>query len=303
MDIDFTFLGVGIGRLIAVGIILLTTFIIERLIRGYLNRAIDKKTENALAKKTGFIFAKYFISISIYVAGITAAIMMIPPLEKLAISIFAGAGILAIVIGFASQQAVSNIVSGVFIAIFKPFRIGDTIKFGDKIGIVEDITLRHTVIRNFENKRFVVPNSVMGEEIIENSHLEDEKICRLFDIGISYDSDIDLAIKIIKEEAIRHPDFLDNRTPEELLKNKEPVSVRVLSLGDFSVNLRAWIWAKNPAAAFRLGTDLNKSVKERFDREGVEIPFPYRTIVWKKEFSKPKKLIMNSSIKPKKKKR
>lgn len=295
--IDFTVWGVGVGRLIAVGIILLTTFIIERLVRFALNRSIDKKTENKKAKKTGFIFAKYFISISIYIAGISVAIMMIPPLEKLAISLFAGAGIIAIVIGFASQQAVSNIVSGVFIAIFKPFRIGDTIKFGERIGVVEDITLRHTVVRNFENKRYVVPNSIMGNETIENYQLEDEKICRLFEVGISYDSDIDLAMKIIKEEAIKHPDFLDNRTSEELVDNKDAVIVRVMSLGDFSVNLRAWIWANNASAAFRLGTDLNKSVKERFDKEGVEIPFPYRTLVQKKDVPKPKKL---KQLKPKK---
>ncbi len=186
-------------------------------------------------------------------------------------------------IGFAAQNAFANIISGCFITIFKPFRIGDKIKFvgKDVSGTVEDITMRHTVVRTFENKRIIIPNSVVSVDIIENAHFAEEKICRFLEIGISYDSDVDKAIAIMRDETKKHPDFFDNRTEEEKQKQVDPVKAKVLGFGDFSVTLRAWVWAKDNATGFDMVCDLNKSIKERFDREGIEIPFPYRTLVFK----------------------
>ena len=284
-----TILGITLARLIIIGFVVLFTFALNVIVRGVMNKIIKNSQKDLGSKKTGLTVLKHLLSAVIIVGGLTTAIMMIPTFEKLAISIFAGAGVLAIIIGFASQQAFSNIVSGIFIAIFKPFRIGDRVSFGTHVGIVEDITLRHTVIRSFENKRIIVPNSVISNEILENSNIEDPKICRMVDFGISYDSSIDKAMKIMRSEAEKHPLIYDNRSEEDK-KNKKPiVAVRVVGFSDSSVNLRAWAWTQSPGDAFVLGTDLNKSIKERFDREGIEIPFPYRTIVYKKDKPKTKK--------------
>jgi small-conductance mechanosensitive channel len=157
-------------------------------------------------------------------------------------------------------------------------------------GIVEDITLRHTVIRTFENKRIIIPNSIISSEIVENENIIESKVVKYFDMGISYDSDVNKAIQIMKEEVVKHPEFLDNRTQEEMGNNEEPVKVRVIGFGESSVNLRAYIWAETPKKAFVMGCDLNKSVKERFDKEGIEIPFPYRTLVFKNSEGKNQKL-------------
>jgi len=148
--------------------------------------------------------------------------------------------------------------------------------------VVEDITLRHTVLRTFENRRIIIPNSIISNEILENSNIVDEKVLKFFEIGISYDADLEKAMAIIKAEAMNHPDFMDNRSEEQIKNNDEPIKVRLISFGDFSLNLRAYIWVKDPSTAFNLGCDLNKSVKKRFDEEGIEIPFPYRTLVFKK---------------------
>lgn len=208
---------------------------------------------------------------------------MIPQLRVVATTIFAGAGVLAIAIGFASQQALANIVGGIFIVIFKPYKITDRVELrGTMNGIVEDINLRHTVIRNFQNQRIIIPNSVISNEILINSNYEDDRITKWIDMGISYDSDIDLAKKIMAEEVTAHPLFVDART-EEQIENGEPlVNVRVIAMGESSVNLRAWATTKDAADAFVLGCDLLESIKKRFDKEGVEIPFPHRTIVEKK---------------------
>lgn len=274
----FIDIGVHIGIIL---IILIVTFILAKLIK----KTMGKKEHFLKMDKTQYKFLSHFISGVIYFLGILLVLYSVPALRGLGTSLLAGSGILAIVIGFASQQAFSNIVSGIFIALFKPFRIGDRIRLEGKnfFGIVEDITLRHTVIRTFENKRIIIPNSIISSEILENENIIEKKVVKYFDMGISYDSDVNKAIKIIKEEALKHPRFLDNRTEAEIADNEEPVNVRVIGYGESSVNLRAYIWTNSPPDAFILGCDLNKSLKERFDKEGIEIPFPYRTIVFKNE--------------------
>lgn len=259
--------------------ILLITVLLAKIIRRLMNR----KATFERVDKTIYKFMSHFISGFIYFIGLVGIIYSIPSFRSLAAPLFAGSGVLALVAGFASQHAFSNIVSGIFIAIFKPFRIGDRIKFLEKdfIGVVEDITLRHTVIKTFENKRIIVPNSVISKEIVINENIIENKTARFFDIGISYDSNVDRAMRIIKEEALNHPKMLDNRTDQEKENKDEIVKVRLVGFGESSVNLRAVIWTSSPADAYTLGCDLNKSIKERFDREGIEIPFPYRTIVFK----------------------
>jgi len=178
----------------------------------------------------------------------------------------------------------SNIVSGIFIVIFKPFRVGDIIETdAGRSGTVEDITLRHTIIKDFQNQRIIIPNTVISSQTIINANISDDKIKRQMFFSISYDSNIDLAFKIIAEEAERHPLFLDNRSVDEKKDGWPKVKCRVVDFLDSGVKIRADVWAANPGQAFELRCDLNKRVKERFDQEGIEIPFPYRTIVFKNE--------------------
>ena len=289
----YNFLFNGYGSALTVAIILAVTFLIERIIKRILNTSLKKSSHKIKVDPTKYNFFRHSVSDLIYIVGIGVAIYMIPSLRTLSISLFAGAGILAVIIGFASQQAFSNIIGGIFIVIFKPYRVGDRVKIGaDVSGIVEDITLRHTVIRNWENKRIIIPNSKISDQTIENPDIKDPKICKFVEFGISYDSDIGKAMKIIQEEAEKHENCIDNRTEEEKEDKAPKVRVRVIGFGDSSVNLRAWAWAEDAGKAFAMTCDLNKSVKERFDREGIEIPFPYRTVVFKgpsRKIKRPKK--------------
>jgi len=228
---------------------------------------------------TNYKFIKHVVLAGIYLTGFAIAVFAIPSLKTLAGSLLAGAGILAVAVGFAAQHALGNVVSGIFIVIFKPFRINDRLALQAHQGVVEDITLRHTVIRNFENRRIIIPNSVISNEIIVNADFSDESIVRWIDISISYMSDIDAAKKIIAEEVIAHPLHVDIRKPEDISKGVPEVPVRVVSLMDSSVNLRAWAWAKDSPDAFVLGCDLLESIKKRIDLAyNVEIPYPHRTV-------------------------
>ncbi|MEX0609816.1 MAG: mechanosensitive ion channel family protein [Balneolaceae bacterium] len=265
-----------------IAFILFFTILISLIFSRVMNATIKNRTITDYADVTNLVFLKRAINVLIYMTGISFAIYMIPQLKVIAGSLLAGAGVLALAIGFASQAALANVISGIFIVIFKPYKISDRIQLRtDLSGVVEDINLRHTVIRNFENKRIIIPNSVISNEVVINSNYEDDKICKWIDIGISYDSDLDKAKAIMKEEVLNHPNFIDNRSEEQVEAGDEVVPVRVILMGESSVNLRAWAWALDPPQAFVMGCDLLESIKKRFDKEGIEIPFPHRTLVYK----------------------
>ncbi len=261
-------------------LIIIATLIVVKIIKTIMNRRMLLKKMDVTQSN----YIKYFLVGLVYFFGIIAILFSIPGLEKITTTLVAGSGVLAIVIGFASQEALSNVISGILIAVFQPFKVEDVIKLNgrDILGIVEDIDLRDTVIKTFNNKRIIIPNSVMNQEVIENATIYEREICKFFEIGISYDSDIDKAKEIIKDEALKHPLFFDNRTKKEKKDNIDPIKIKVVNLGNSSVDIRAWIWTKDFVNAFQLGCDLNESVKKRFDREGIEIPFPHTTVVMKK---------------------
>lgn len=278
---------IEIPNTIAIVIILVAATICTRVLRWFISKAFNAASEKLNVDPTRYKFFKNAVSLIIWLVAIGAIILLIPKLRALAITLFAGAGILVAILGFAAQQAFSNIIGGIFVVIFRPFRVGDMIKVGSlEYGIVEDITLRHTVINSFENKRIIIPNAVVSAETIVNDSIDDIKICRFIEIGISYDSDIELATKILQEEASKHADCIDVRTQGEVEKGIPKVIVRLVSFGDFSINLRSYVWTKNPYQAMQMHSDINKAIKKRFDKEGIEIPFPYRTLVYKKDLPK-----------------
>lgn len=255
-------------------------FIVRYLVTGYFKR----ESRHLNVDPTTYSFVKNAFSFLMVVITVITVIYMIPAFKQIAMTLFAGAGILAAIVGFASQAAFSNIINGIFLVIFKPFRIGDLIEIGKQseyIGRVEDITLRHVVIKNFENKRIIVPNTVISNEIIVNRSIVDEKVIRYLDILISFTADIDLAVSVIQEECMNHPLFTDPRTEEQIKDNEDIVEVRVLSLAQYGIQLRAYVCGETSPESFVLVTDLYKIIKKRFDKEGIEIPLPYMNVIIK----------------------
>lgn len=267
--------------LLAIGTILIA-WIISYILRRTIDFFIKKNSNQLFVDPTNFIFLKNSVSFIVFSFAIFWIFTKIPYFKLLGTTILASAGVFAAVIGFASQKAFANIIGGIFILIFKPFRVGDAIEIvGDQKGIVEEITLRHTVIKDYEFRRIVVPNSIINEITLINSSITDKKIRKHIDIGIAYDANIDLAESIIREEIQNHPHFIDGRTINEQENNEPSVTVKVISLGDFSVTLRAFVWTEDFETSVDLERDVLKSIKLSFDKNGIEIPFPYRTIVFK----------------------
>lgn len=200
--------------------------------------------------------------------------------EKLLNVITTSSSLLVAVLGFAAQESLSNIINGVFISIFKPFEIGDRIKLlsNNITGTIEDISLRHTVIKTFNNSRVIVPNSVINKEMIENSHFKDNKAGNFLDIIISYDSDIELAMTIMSECIASHPLFIDMRTEEDIEKGEPLVQVLIRDLNESGVNLRANIWTDNVATNFKACSDLRLAILGKFKDNGINVPYKSITI-------------------------
>ena len=283
MAIDFS----HFPRPVVYAIVLVLAFLLTLWVRRFIHRFVNDSSIFLKVDPTKYNFIKNAASLIIFSLALFLIIYSVPEFRTLGTTLLASAGIATAVLAFASQAALSNIISGVFIVIFKPFRVDDMIRLeGDKAGVVEDITLRHTVIRDFQNQRIIVPNAVISDQTIINAHIGDEKMKRHLFFGISYDSNIDKAFQIIQEEAEKHPLCIDARTPEEIKSGWPVVKCRVIGFGDSSINIRADVWSASPEDSWEVFCDVNKSVKERFDAEGIEIPFPYRTIVYKKDLPK-----------------
>ncbi|MTE25663.1 mechanosensitive ion channel family protein [Winogradskyella ouciana] len=266
-----------------IGVVLSLTIIAATTSNMWFKHDIKKKKETE-QDSTSFQFLRYIVLFGIYFTGIILCLLAFPSLKGLTQTALGGAGVLALIAGFASQEALSNVIGGIFIISFKPFRVGDLIKVTDTmIGRVSDITLRHTVIRNFENKMIVIPNAIINKEKLINFDMGELKTCERIEIGISYDSNIDLAKKIMQEECEKHPLILDNRTEQDIQDGKPIVRTALIALNDSSMTIRAWTWGRNFSDSFQLKIDVLESIKKRFDKEGIEIPFPHRTVVMKQD--------------------
>ncbi len=262
--------------------ILVIAFVVGSVLRFLMGRFLRASTRKLKVDPTRYNFFKNAVDFIVFLIAAIIIFRSIPSLHAYGNTLITGAGVLAAVVGFASQTAFSNIVSGFFLVIFRPFSVGDRVKIGQLYsGDIEDITLRHTVIKDFENKRIIIPNNVISNETIINSTIIDEKVIVFVEVVIAFDADTDKAIRIIQEEALKHPFCIDTRSSEELLKGDHQVMVRVMGFTEIGVQLRAYASARNANDGFELKCDVLKSVKDRFVKENVDIAYAYRTLIQK----------------------
>ena len=195
--------------------------------------------------------------------------------SELSKTLLASGGIVAVVVGLASQEAASNIVGGMMILFSKPFNIGDTIVLKDNNlrGTVKDITLSHTVIETVDKTLVMIPNVTMNKAIVENITHETEFKIAYLSVDVSYESDLDKAICIMKDVVVKHPLFFD-LNPE----SDDKVAVHCMNLGESGITLRAKVTTRNAGDSFQLCSDCRILIKQAFDANGIEIPYPHLQI-------------------------
>ncbi len=184
-----------------------------------------------------------------------------------AFAVFGGA--LALAVGFAAQDLLGNFVAGIFILKDKPFEVGDWIEWDGNSGRVEDIDLRVSRVRTFDNEVVTVPNGDLANNAVTNPVAYDT-LRQKFVFGIGYDDDIDEATDIIVEEAKKHEAILDEPAP----------SVRLIELGDSDVGLQSRWWIEDPDRGdfVKIRSEYVQSVKEAFDAAGIDIPYVHREL-------------------------
>lgn len=178
-------------------------------------------------------------------------------------AVIAAAGL---AIGFAFQASLSNFASGFMLLFFKPFKAGDYVEAGGVSGNVQEIQLFTTIFKTPDNKVVIVPNGqITGGSITNFSAQETRRVDLL--IGVSYDDDL----KKVKEVLA---DILKNE--DRILDEPAPV-IGLLALADSSINfaVRPWVKTEN---YWPVLFDIQEEIKERFDKEGISIPFPQRDV-------------------------
>ena len=245
---------------VLIGLYVLGRLTLSPLVNRVMNaRDLDVHAKRPLRKVVNFAIFFASLSVAFGLAGFGSFLQSLATIGAAA----------TLAIGFALQNVIQNFVAGIFIFADRPFRIGDWIEWDGHSGVVEDISLRVTRVRTFDNELLTVPNSQLTDDVIKNP-VANEQLRLKFDFGIGYDDDIDKATEIIVEEAEDHEDILDDPAP----------SVRLVELGDSDVALQSRIWISNPSRGDFVKTrgEYVQAVKERFDEEDINIPYPNRTI-------------------------
>lgn len=246
---------------------LIATLMLTRIFRVFWRRAFMSNSADTIHLK----FIKNVVSAIIWIVGIAFSLSSFSQFEDMAVAFFAGSGIAALMIGLAAQESLGNAFNGLFISIFKPFEVGDRIHLvnANITGFIEDISLRHTVVRTFMNSRIIIPNSVINKELIENSNFCNPQAAGFIDVIITYDSDIEKACEILARVIGEHPEFVDTRTPEQMDNAKVPVFVR--SIGLHGAELRASMWTETITTNFMACSDVRKSIVAEFESNGIRI--------------------------------
>ena len=241
----------------------LAVFIIGRWVVKYLSnlarRLMEKRNVDATLGK--FIASMTYIALLTFV--ILAALGMLGIQTTSFIAVIGAAGL---AVGLALQGSLSNFAAGVLMIIFRPFKVGDFIEGAGVAGIVEEIQIFTTTLKTPDNKIIIIPNAKLsGDNIVNYSTQETRRVD--MSVGVAYDSDLSHVKKVLN----------DIISQDERVLADPPPQVVVAELADSSVNLVVRVWTKS-GDYWAVKCDMTETIKNRFDAEGINIPFPQREI-------------------------
>jgi small-conductance mechanosensitive channel len=241
-----------------VGSIHLISFLVRRSLR------------NQLSKQSMMLVIRTIV----YTGYIGLVLIIVREMNYDLTALFGAAGVVGIIIGVASQTSIGNIISGLFLVGEKSFELGDVVRIGDKTGTVYSIDLLSIKVKTFDNVLIRIPNqSVISSEV---TNVTKFPIRRLdFQVGVAYKEDLRKVKTVLENVARNNPLCLEE--PEPVIIFKE--------FGDSSINITFAVWFEK-ANYLAVKNSVFIEIKEAFDREGIEIPFPHVS-VYAGEASKP----------------
>jgi small conductance mechanosensitive channel len=245
-------------------LVLLATAAIPKIIDRSIERSRGDQTEEEVRKRSDTLSGVLVASLQAVILAVVAFMM----LDKMGLNIapvIAGVGVVGIAIGFGAQSLVKDIISGLFILLENQYRKGDVVKIADATGLVEDINLRRTILRDTDGVVHSVPNG----EIKVASNLTKGWSRVNLNVGVDYGTDLDKAIEVI------------NRVGKELAEDpawsaqilKPPQVLRVDNLGDSAIDIKI-LGDTKPMQQWAVTGELRLRLKKAFDKENIEIPWP-----------------------------
>lgn len=249
---------------VAASIVVLLAFALSRVLRHLVSKAMLKATSQPLLTDLMATVAQgIVILVGLFVA------LGILKLDKTVTSLLAGAGVIGLALAFAFQDIVSNFLSGILLAVRRPFSPGDIIKTNDFQGTVDELNLRATHLRTPEGQVVILPNALVFQNPLTNFSMARS---RRVDItcGVGYDDDLELAEKLAIE-AVSSLEMSDRSRAIDLYYN---------AFGDSAIEftIRFWIAFDKQTDYLKARSLAIKAIKKAFDKAGVNIPFPIRTI-------------------------
>jgi small-conductance mechanosensitive channel len=229
------------------------------------------KSEREKRAETLVHIIRNTIKIFIY---IVAMFMILRELGVDIAPLLAGVGIAGLAIGFGAQTLVKDFITGFFILMENQYRVGDVVKIGDHAGLVEKIQLRTTVLRDLEGIVHIIPNGEV--QSVRNMTYEWSRV--VLDIGVAYKEDVDKVMGVLKDVGKK----MRQEEPYRQFMLEDPQILGVDDFGDSAVTIK--MLAKTcPLKQWDVGRELKRRIKYAFDKEGIEIPFPHRTLFLRKE--------------------
>ncbi|MBX0325704.1 mechanosensitive ion channel family protein [Halomicroarcula sp. F13] len=237
-----------------------------------LETAIEQYAEESDAlnqHQQGIVFRVLQIAV-LLAAGLATLTVWGVPLGSLAV----GAGFLGIVVGTAARSTIGSLIAGFVLMFARPFEIGDWVAIDGDEGIVTDITIINTRMRNAAGEEIVIPNDVVSNATVTN-RTSLERLRLSVDVGVDYDADVEAAEAVLGDVLDDVSGVLSNPTPQVVPK----------SFGDSAVVLECRFWIDHPSAAKRAMTKaaVVREVKRALDEAGIKIPYPQRELLGREE--------------------
>ncbi len=234
------------------------------------------KIFTVILKRNEQIHIKFLRSMSKVLLTIIACIWLsslFTTTKALSTTLLTSSSLLVAVVGFAAQQVLAEVISGVMLSWSRPFNLGEKVVISSLgiSGIVEDMTVRHTVIRTYCNSRMIIPNSVINKAIVENSNYNNNYIGNYMEVPVSYKSDLEEAIRIMTRIVEEHPLVIDTRADQT---KGSKVTVAVKELGPTGAVLKCTVWTKDIDDNFTACSDIRRQIKKEFDEGGIEMYQP-----------------------------
>lgn len=243
------------------------------VLAGYLARLTEKLSGRLIGRfsshKTLNNLFGNFLKLTVLGVGIFIALTVLN-LDGVVVSLVAGVGVVGLALAFAFQDIASNFMSGIFLAIRRPMRVMDIIESGDNMGVVQQITLRDTVLINFQGQEIFIPNKDVFQSVIKNYSTLGLRRVDL-KVGVSYGEDL-RRVREITLNAIEGKEYLS--------KKRTDVTLYFNEFGDSSINftIRYWVDFKTQLDYLTALSEGIIDIKEAYDEADIMIPFPIRTL-------------------------